>query len=60
MNKIPDCKYCERCKGNQQFFDEIYCCDENEPLQIFGLLGVYFPPENSPKWCPKRKEEYCD
>lgn len=35
----------------------IYCCKENEPSQIYGLLGVYCPPEVSPMWCPKRVKE---
>ena len=55
-NKILHCSDCERCKSNQQFFDDYYCCKENEPLKVFRLLSVDSPPKTSPKWCPKRKE----
>ena len=35
-------------------FDDYYCCGDNEPTQIFELLGVDHPAKTSPKWCPKR------
>ena len=57
MNKIPDCSKCERCKSMEYLFDDYYCCEENEPTQIYGLLGVYSPPEVSPVWCPKKVKE---
>lgn len=57
QNKVPHCSDCERCKSNQRFFDDIYCCKENEPLNIFRLLSVDSPPEISPEWCPKREKE---
>lgn len=46
MNKILDCSKCERCKSMEYLFDDYYCCKENEPTQIYGLLGVYSPPED--------------
>ena len=58
QNKVPHCSDCERCKSNQRFFDDFYCCKENEPSQMFGFLGVNHPPKTSPKWCPKREEKY--
>lgn len=54
MNDIPDCSKCKRCKSMEYLFDDFYCCEENEPSQIYGLFGVYCPPENSPMWCPKK------
>lgn len=54
MNKIPDCSKCERCKSMEYLFDDYYCYEENEPTQIYGLLGAYYPPETSPIWCPKK------
>lgn len=57
MNDIPDCSRCERCKSMEYLFDDFYCCEENEPSQIYGLLGVYCPPEVSPIWCPKKVKE---
>lgn len=52
--RVPHCSECERCKSMYHFFDDFYCCEENEPTRIFGLLGVDSPPKTSPKWCPKR------
>lgn len=62
MNKIPDCSKCERCKSMEYLFDDYYCCKENEPSQVYGLLGAYCPPEVSPIWCPKRvnRQTYTD
>lgn len=57
MNKIPDCSRCERCKSMEYLFDDYYCCEENKPTQVYGLLGAYCPPEVSPMWCPKRVKE---
>lgn len=48
MNDIPDCSKCERCKSMEYLFDDYYCCEENEPTQICGLLGAYSPPEVNP------------
>lgn len=56
--RVPHCKDCERCKNMKMIFDDYYCCEENEPLQVFGLLGVDNPPIISPEWCPKREEKY--
>lgn len=57
QNKVPHCSDCDRCKNMKHIFDDYYCCEENEPSQIFGLLGVDHPPKTSPKWCPKRTEK---
>lgn len=55
-NIIPQCSNCERCKSLYSIIDDYFCCEENEPTQIFGLLGVDHPPNTSPEWCPKRKK----
>ena len=60
MNKISDCSKCECCKSMEYLFDDYYCCEENEPTQIYGLLGAYSPPEVSPIWWPKRVKEKTD
>lgn len=57
MNRVPHCSECDRCKSVQYAFDDFYCSEENEPMQIYGLLGVDSPPKTSPQWCPKRKKE---
>ena len=57
--KVPHCSDCERCKSNQKFFDDYYCCKENESFTIFRLLGEFVPPEISPEWCPNRKKVEC-
>ena len=53
---MQNCSDCERCKSMYSIFDDYYCCEENEPTQIFGLLCVDHPPKTSPEWCPKRKK----
>lgn len=35
-------------------YKNYYCCIENEPMQVFGYIGVDTPPKPSPKWCPER------
>ena len=55
--RVPHCSDCERCKSIYHMFDDYYCCVENEPLQVFGLLGADYSPETSPVWCPKRGKE---
>lgn len=32
-------------KCMKYLFDDYYCCEENEPTQIYGLIGAYIPPE---------------
>lgn len=32
-------------KCMEYLFDDYYCCEENEPTQIYGLIGAYIPPE---------------
>ena len=54
MNRVPHCSDCERCRCIEHIYKEYYCCEENEPSQILGLLGVDYPPKTSPKWCPNR------
>lgn len=54
--RVPHCSDCERCKSMYSIFDNYYCCEKNEPTQIFGLLGVDHLPKTSPKWCPKRRK----
>lgn len=56
-NRVPHCSDCERCKSMYFIFDDYYCCEENEPTQVYGLLGVDNPQKTSPVWCPKRKGE---
>lgn len=54
--RVPHCTNCERC----QYIDfdrSYYCCEEDEPTQVYMHLGVDHPPKTSPKCCPKRKVE---
>lgn len=56
-NIMQCCDGCERCKSMKYIFDDYYCCEENEPSQIFGLLAVDCPPKESPEWCPKKNNK---
>lgn len=44
----------------EYIFDDYYCCEENKPTQVYGLLGVYRSPETIPVWCPKKTREDWD
>lgn len=54
MNRVPHCAECERCQCTDFIYKDYYCCEENDAMQIFGRLGVDYPPKTSPKWCPLR------
>lgn len=53
-NRVPHCTGCDRCKCIDYIYKSYYCCEENEPTQVFLQLGVDSPPKTSPKSCPKR------
>lgn len=54
--RVPHCNECERMQCLEKpFYKDYYCCEENEPTQILGYIGVDSPPARSPKWCPKRE-----
>ena len=56
-HRVPYCTNCNRCQYIDFAYRNYYCCEENEPTQVFMYLGVDHPHKTSPKGCPKRKVE---
>lgn len=55
-NKVLSCDGCEFLKCFDYAYKNYYC-DHEDRTNDLGRLGVDNPPEKSPKWCPKSKEE---
>lgn len=40
-NSVPHCNECERMQCMEKpFYKDYYSCEENEPTQILGYIGV--------------------
>ncbi len=54
--KVQNCNECEFIRM-YDYGNQIYYCDNEDRIDDMGKLGVDYPSETSPKWCPKRIKE---
>lgn len=55
MVRIKNCLNCEFVK-KYDYGKKVYYCDHADRIDDMGKLSVNELPEESPEWCPFRKE----